>query len=121
VQVDTLKPTLKAPKSKHLKLEHEKMLSNCAFKVNLRRYITPATSGMFVWIDLGGALQVDPIKPKLKLPGTKRFKVTCDMLLSTSAFKFNLRRYTWGGGSRNRLGRRRQGPDALRVLRHTPR
>jgi len=41
----------------------------------------------------GRAVQVDPIEPKLKLPGTKRLKLKCDILLSTSAFKFNLRRY----------------------------
>ena len=39
-------------------------------------------------------MQVDPIKPKLKPPGTKRLKLNCDVLLSTSAFKFKLRRYT---------------------------
>jgi len=33
-----MKPTLKAPESKRLKLEHEKTLSNFAFKFNLRRY-----------------------------------------------------------------------------------
>ena len=38
-------------------------------------------------------MQVDPIKPKLKPPGTKRLRLKCDLLLSTSAFKFNLRRY----------------------------
>jgi len=38
-------------------------------------------------------VQVDPIKPKLKPPGTKRLKLKCDTLLSTSAFKFKLRRY----------------------------
>jgi hypothetical protein len=36
------------------------------------------------------------MKPKLKPPGTKRLKLNCDILLSTSAFKFNLRRYSWG-------------------------
>jgi len=36
---------------------------------------------------------VDSIKPKLKPPGTKRLKLKCDIPLSTSAFKFNLRRY----------------------------
>jgi len=40
-------------------------------------------------------VQVDPIKPKLKPPGTKRLKLKCDMLLSTFAFKFNLRRCNW--------------------------
>ena len=39
-------------------------------------------------------MQVDPIEPKLKPPGTKLLKLTCDILVSTSAFKFNLRRYT---------------------------
>jgi hypothetical protein len=43
---------------------------------------------------LGRAVQVDPTKPKLKPPGTKRLKLKCDILPSTSAFKFNLRRYT---------------------------
>ena len=41
----------------------------------------------------GRAVQVNPTKPKFKLPGTKRLKLKCDILLSTSAFKFNLRRY----------------------------
>ena len=47
---------------------------------------------------LGRAVQVDPIKPMLKPPGTKRLKLNCDVLLSTSAFKINLRRYTLGLG-----------------------
>ena len=38
VQVDPMKPTLKPPGSKRLKLEHEKQLSNFAFTFNLRRY-----------------------------------------------------------------------------------
>jgi hypothetical protein len=38
-------------------------------------------------------VQVDPIKPKFKPPGTKRLKLKCAILLSTSAFKCNLRRY----------------------------
>jgi len=33
------------------------------------------------------------MKPELKPPGTKLLKLKCDILLSTSAFKFNLRRY----------------------------
>ena len=39
-------------------------------------------------------MQVDPFKLKLKPPGTKRLKLNCDILLSTFAFKFILRRYT---------------------------
>jgi len=38
-------------------------------------------------------VQVDPIKSNLKPPGTKRSKLKLDVMLSTSAFKFNLRRY----------------------------
>jgi len=41
----------------------------------------------------GRAVQVDTIKFNLKLCGTERLKLTCDILLSTSAEKFNLRRY----------------------------
>jgi len=41
----------------------------------------------------GRAVQVDPIKPKLKPPGTKRLKLTYGEPLSDFAFKFNLRRY----------------------------
>jgi hypothetical protein len=33
-----MKPTLKAPGSERLKLEHEKLLSNFAFTFDLRRY-----------------------------------------------------------------------------------
>jgi hypothetical protein len=40
------------------------------------------------------AVQVDPIKPELKPPGTKRLILNIDILLSTSAFKIDLRRYT---------------------------
>ena len=41
-------------------------------------------------------MQVDPLKLKLKPPGTKRLKPKCDILLSTPAFKFELRRYNVG-------------------------
>jgi hypothetical protein len=37
-----MKPTLKAPGAKRLKLKHDGPLSNFAFKFNLRRYITVA-------------------------------------------------------------------------------
>ena len=42
----------------------------------------------------GRAVQVDPIKPELKAPGTKRLKLKCDEPLSDFAFNFSLRRYT---------------------------
>jgi hypothetical protein len=38
-------------------------------------------------------VQVDPIKPTLKPPGTKRLKLTYDEPVSNFAFKFSLRRY----------------------------
>jgi hypothetical protein len=41
----------------------------------------------------GRAVQVDPIKPKLKPAGTKPLKLKWDVLLSTSVFEFNWRRY----------------------------
>jgi len=39
-------------------------------------------------------VQVDPIKPMSKAPGTEHLKLKCDGLLSSFAFNFNLRRYT---------------------------
>jgi hypothetical protein len=44
---------------------------------------------------LGRALQLDPIKPTLKAPGTKRSKLECNGLLSTFGFEFSLSRYSW--------------------------
>jgi len=41
----------------------------------------------------GRAVQVDPIKPMLKAPGTKRLQLKYDVPLSNFAFKSNLRRY----------------------------
>jgi hypothetical protein len=39
-------------------------------------------------------VQVEPINPTLKAPGTKRSKLKHDYLLSSFAFNFILRRYT---------------------------
>jgi len=59
----------------------------------------------------GRAVQVNPMKSKLKPPGTKRSKLKCDIPLSTYAFNFNLRRYSLAlrrlGGRRGVDGRRR--------------
>jgi hypothetical protein len=38
-------------------------------------------------------VQLDPFKPTLKAPGTKRLKLKHDRLVSSFAFKFKLRRY----------------------------
>jgi hypothetical protein len=63
----------------------------------------PLSSGVWQWgceLAAGGgelvstkgrAVQVAPMKPELKPPGTNSLKLKCDTLLSTSAFKFNLR------------------------------
>ena len=39
-------------------------------------------------------MQVDPIKPTFKAPGTERLKLKYDKVLASFAFNFNLRRYT---------------------------
>jgi len=44
VQAHPIKPTLKAPGTKHLTLEYNELLSNSGFKFNLRRY-TEGTEG----------------------------------------------------------------------------
>ena len=38
VQVDPMKPTLKAPGAKRLKLTYDELRSSFAFKLNVRRY-----------------------------------------------------------------------------------
>jgi len=49
------------------------------------------TPALMRLVNQGREVQVDPIKPMLKAPGSKRVKLQCDILLATSAFKFNLR------------------------------
>ena len=44
----------------------------------------------------GEAVQIDPMKTKLKAPGTKRLKQIYNYLLSSVAFNFNFRRYIAG-------------------------
>ena len=44
----------------------------------------------------GRAVQVDPMNPKFKPPGTKRLKLNHDNPLSNFAFKSNLSRYNMG-------------------------
>jgi len=45
----------------------------------------------------GREAQVHCVKSKLKVRGTKRLKLEYAEVLSSFAFKFNLRRYTPGG------------------------
>jgi len=99
VQVDPIKPTLKARGTECLKLVYEELLSIFAFNFSLRRYSKVLhlhrpphhcrRAGFH-----GGEVQVDPMKPVLKQPGTERLNLECDEPLSNFAFNFNLRRYT---------------------------
>jgi hypothetical protein len=59
-------------------------------------------------------VQVDPIKPTLKPPGTERLKLKYDEAPSKFAFKFNLRRYmvVVPAGARCRRGGPRATPAA---------
>ena len=45
-------------------------------------------------VEQGRAVQVEPMKPMLKAPGTKRLKLKYDEPPSNITFKFNLRRYS---------------------------
>jgi hypothetical protein len=48
VQVDPIKPTLKASGAKRLKLKYDEPLSNVAFEFNLRRYSKVENSGHYI-------------------------------------------------------------------------
>ena len=73
------------------------MLSSLALKSNLRRYVEGCAA---VWIakpagksrGRGRAVQVDPMKPVLKAPGTERLMLKYDEPLSNFALNFSLRR-----------------------------
>ena len=53
MQVDSIKPVLKARKSKRLKLKVDEPLSSFAFNFNLRRYSTgTATRSVVGWCSL---------------------------------------------------------------------
>jgi hypothetical protein len=99
VQVDPIKPILKPPEAKRLKPKCDVLHSTFAFKFNLRRYSLvlhlhrPPHHFRGAGFH-GRSVQVDPMKPTLKAPGTKRLKLEHDVLLSSFAFNFNLRRYT---------------------------
>jgi len=59
---------------------------------------------------LGGAVQVDPMKTKLKALGTMRLTLKYDEPLSSFAFKFDLRRYSSGRRLRRSLTWRSAAP-----------
>jgi len=85
--------------TERLKLKYYKLLSillsNSTCATTARRHLWEAG------LDYrhGRAVQVDPIKPSEKAPGTKRLRLKCDELVSSFAFKFDLRRYTMAPGT----------------------
>ena len=106
VQVDPMKLMLKPPGTRHLKLKCDILLSTFAFTFNWRRYTMVISTGakaaglsvsIFERLErLVRRCSLTLLKPTLKLTGTKRLKLKCDILVSTSAFKFNLRHYSLG-------------------------
>jgi hypothetical protein len=74
VHVHPIKPTLKAPGTKRLNLKSYELLSKFAFNFYLRCYTKAAARVERQRADhfakeLGRAVQVDSMKPKLKPPG----------------------------------------------------
>jgi len=60
------------------------------------RAVQPRRGGAVVGLGRGRAEQVDPMKPMLIAPGTKRLKLKHDVPPSNFAIKLNLRRYSVG-------------------------
>jgi hypothetical protein len=80
-----MNPTLTVPGTKRLKLTHDKPLSILPtfwFQFQLaplqHGHSAAAPSRRRRHRHLGGAVQVDPMKPKLKAPGTDRLKLKYD-------------------------------------------
>ena len=60
-----MKPTLEAPESKLLKLEHENVLSNYAFKLNLRRYNKASQCCIILRQEIGRGLHSSTFRLKV--------------------------------------------------------
>jgi hypothetical protein len=58
----------------------------------------PQDAGAEHRVQVGRAVRLDPMKPKLKPHESKHLKLKCDVLLSSFAFKSNLGRYNLGVG-----------------------
>ena len=63
-------------------------------------------------------MQVHPIKPTLKAPGSVRLKLKCDEPLSNFAFNCNLRRYSTGAAAAHAAASRP--PAAAAAAAHDP-
>ena len=88
MQVDTVKPPLKAPGTKRLNQKDDKLLSNSAYKSNLRRYTVDISGWTFV--DSSGTGKKDK-KKKAKAQATDDDSTEpqevgpCQILLATSS------------------------------------
>ena len=98
VQVARTKSELKLPRTQRLTLQYHEPLSNFAFKLDLQRYTMgvsiAASSAVAGAVPRGTAVQLDPVKLTLKAPKYKLLKLEHEIVLSSYAFKFNLRCYT---------------------------
>jgi hypothetical protein len=63
---------------------------------DVNKSTTAGATPLYIAIGNGEAVQVDPIKPTLKPPGTNRLKLGYDEPPSNFAFNVKLRRYTMG-------------------------
>jgi len=82
----------------HLSLQEEEEQGHFSFSVQgcrlVPRHMDGGVQGETPWMPRHGqAVQVDPIKPTLTAPGTKRLKLKYDKPLSSFAYNFHLRRY----------------------------
>ena len=88
VQVDPIKPMLKASTTKRLKLQIYEPLLDFSFNFNMSRYNEVNDPDHDGAAPPGEAVQVDPIKPTLKAPGMTRLKLSygerIQVLLSNS-------------------------------------
>ena len=128
MQLEPIKPMLKAPAPMLLKLRYEDSLLSFAFNFNTCRYTVAAldnfspdtaTQAAAASASLrprqGKAVQVDPTKSTLKAPGIKLLNLKDDKPLSNFAFKFNLRRYTKGALPARVQRRRRRSTYSFRT------
>jgi hypothetical protein len=92
-----MKPTLKAPESKCLKLEHERTLSNSGFKFNLRRFnqgkkinLSLTEMAQF-FMKMAEASKKGKLKPGATLPGCNSYflcKYLKDTMVNAKTYLF---------------------------------
>ena len=93
VQVDPIKPTLKAPGTERLKLKHDVPPLNFAFNLKLRRYTVASEAEEDNEV---GRCRLKRVETRVESAWFQRLKLGYDEPLSNFAFILNLRRYTAG-------------------------